>query len=179
MAIQKPDFFDQSLPAQFSGIFDWDSLDRWSLPKFSTVGFMDIDAVLEKNSRFLHIETKSKGSKIPAGQTITIRSYHQLGCITYIFIYFDGETKDEKHIYKVTVMYPNDVDPHIVTKETDDYNERFRILCRIVREWYRDAENLGPLSLRADLQKPKEAPIVVPIIVKETFLQKLFKFFNL
>ena len=105
--IHNQQFFDGSVPAGFDGIFDWDALDNFALPRYGAVGFMDIDAVVEKNGRFLHIETKSKGTKIPVGQTITIRSYHALGCITYVIIYFDGETKDDKHIYKVSVMYPN------------------------------------------------------------------------
>lgn len=75
--IKYPKKFRQSISAGFDGIFDWDFL----LPAFvgTKIEPMDIDAIIERHGKFLIIETKTPGKKIPEGQEITLKSLLQLG----------------------------------------------------------------------------------------------------
>ena len=159
--IKTPDFFDQSLPAGFDGVFEWSTLSSRVFPKFSGEDFMDIDSVMEKNGRFLHFETKSKFSKIPMGQQITINAYHKLGCVTYIFLLFESDEKNLNKIAGIGVMYPNDTGRKTLNIKDLNYVQRFELLVKIVKEWRRDAENKGSLSLK---QLPVQEKIVEKIV---------------
>jgi hypothetical protein len=64
--------FEEWLPAQFDGEFDWDFLKvSFSGTKIQP---MDFDAVVERKGHFLVFETKSRGKGIDLGQQITLTS---------------------------------------------------------------------------------------------------------
>jgi hypothetical protein len=148
--IKNQEFFDGSLPAGFDGIFVWDLIKKHALPKFGGVDLMDIDAILEKNTRFLLFETKVKGSKIPNGQKYTLKALHSLGCFTIIVIKFSIDEKDLRYISGIWVMMPDDKDYQRIDSIKSTNEDRLNLLLNLVRNWYRDAENKGALSIRKD-----------------------------
>lgn len=148
--INNQEFFDGSLPANFDGIFEWDLITKHSLPKFGKIDLMDLDAILEKMNRFLVFETKTKGSKIPVGQQITLKALHNLGCFTIIVIKFQMDEKDLRYISGIWVMYPNDKDYTRVDKGSDSYRTRLIILLILVKHWFDDASRKGALSIRKE-----------------------------
>lgn len=152
MAINNQEFFDGSLPVGFDGIFDWDLITKYALPRFGGVDFMDIDAVLERNTRFLIFETKSKGSKIPMGQQITLRAMHSLGCFTLLIVKFSTDYKDLRYISGIWIMRPDDKDYVRLDTKGDTYEDRINILIKIVRDWWKDADNKGVLTIRKNKQ---------------------------
>lgn len=80
MTIKYKDKFSQSNSAGFDGLFDWDFL----LPAFAgtKIQFMDFDGVVERNGKFLLIETKDEGVPIPTGQRITLQAVLNTGLWT-------------------------------------------------------------------------------------------------
>lgn len=52
---------------------------------------MDIDAVLEKNGRFLALEFKAPGEVIPLGQRITLKTLVRQGWDVWVVYHRDGE----------------------------------------------------------------------------------------
>lgn len=161
--LKNKQFFDGSLPAGFDGLFEWTALSNQAFPKYSNEDFMDVDAVMEKNGRFLHFETKSAFSKIPMGQQITINAYHQLGCITYIFLLFETDEKNLNKIAGIGVMYPNDNRRKTFEIKHLDYVQRFNLLVKLVKQWRYDAENGGNLTI-------KPQPIKEVIVEKEVYV---------
>ena len=77
--------FNESLPAQYDGLFDWD----WMANCFgeSKIMPMDIDGVVERKGNFLKFESKEVGKAIPMGQLFTLQAYHRLECFTVLFVY--------------------------------------------------------------------------------------------
>lgn len=159
--IRKQEFFDGSLPAGFDGVFDWDLLSQQVFPRFSKEDFMDIDAVMEKNGRFLHFETKSALSNIPTGQQITMWSYHDSGLVTYIIIHFETEEKDLNKINRLSIWFPNDDKPKTYKVKELSYTERFNLLVKLVKQWRQDAEAKGKLT------KKEIPPVVVEKIIEK------------
>jgi hypothetical protein len=148
MAIKNQEFFDGSLPANFDGLFDWDLLTKYALPKYGGIDFMDLDATLERNKRFLIFETKVSGSKIPLGQQITLNNLHGLGCFTLIVIQFDKPEKDLRYIHKIGVLRPNEIKITYLNLEDKSYLDRINILVDIVRGWWKDVDNYGKLTIK-------------------------------
>ncbi len=149
-------FFNDHLPANFDGEFEWDNLSLKVFPKFNNEDFMDVDGVMEKNNRFLHFETKSINSNIPMGQQITMRAYHSTGYVTYIILQFADVDKDTNKIDKLSVWYPNDEKPKHYDLKPLSYIQRFDLLVKIVKQWRLDAEKGGALSKK---EFPKEVVI--------------------
>lgn len=171
--IKNKEFFDGSLPVGFDGLFDWDVLTKYALPKFGGVDFMDIDAILERHTRFLVFETKTKGSRIPTGQQLTLNAMHSLGCFTILVVKFGADEKDMKVISGVWVMYPNDKDYTRLDTVHDTYEDKLNILINVVRGWWKDANNKGVLTIRKD--KPtKWLKLKAAITSQWTKLQRYF-----
>ena len=149
--LKTPDFFDKSKPANYDGLFNWDRLSKDVFPMFSSEDFMDIDAVMEKNGRFLGFETKSIHSKLPMGQQITINALLDTGYFTFIFLLFETDETYEKNWDKIAgigVIYPNDEKRRTISVKNKTHEERYQVLVNLVKEWREDAENLGKLSKR-------------------------------
>jgi hypothetical protein len=158
--INNQEFFDGSLPAGFDGLFDWDTLIKYCFPYGSKEALTDIDAVNEKNVRFLHFETKSKGSKIPIGQLITIDHYHVLGCVTQINLTFDQPDKNLNYISKIGVWYPNDKAMVWLDTEKLNYKQRLELLINTVIAWRKDADKLGNLTIHKDYKSIRQIQIM-------------------
>ena len=79
--------FNESLPAGFDGVFEWDFL-KGAFPR--DIQPMDIDALVEIKGRFLAFETKAPGTPIKKGQKITLRSLANMG--QGAVMYIDGKS---------------------------------------------------------------------------------------
>jgi hypothetical protein len=79
------DKFYKSPAAGFDGIFNWDFLK----PAFSPTKIepMDIDAIIERNCKFLIFETKDSGIPVPDGQQITLNRLASIGPFTVILLW--------------------------------------------------------------------------------------------
>lgn len=93
--IKYPDRFHQASPAGFDGIFDWDFI----LPAFegTKITPMDIDAMVERNGKFLLFETKCPGKEIPQGQVIALTNLIIMGKgnVSLLVIYGKSEFEIE------------------------------------------------------------------------------------
>ena len=99
--IKHPDGFWRSKPAGFDGVFDWEFLK----PAFEGTRIMpmDLDAVVERNGRFLVFETKSPGKCVPVGQRITLDALLK----TRKFTVFLLVGKSDKELHSMTVVTPD------------------------------------------------------------------------
>jgi len=91
MTIHNLETFNQSKPANFDSVFDWDFM----LPAFAPtkIAPMDFDAVIERFGNFLVFETKTPGTPVPRGQEITLESLVSTGNFTVIVLH--SKTPDE------------------------------------------------------------------------------------
>jgi hypothetical protein len=108
--IKHPFGFARSPSAGNDGIFDW----SWTQGCFGQgrISPMDFDGVVERRGNFLLFETKDLDVPVPAGQLITLKSAHALGCFTVMLIH--GKTEPEK----AEIWYPGRADKqHVVGKE--------------------------------------------------------------
>lgn len=148
--IHSADKFNDSLPAGFDGLFDWDKL----IPCFGNEGvsFTDIDAVVERNARFLFVETKRAGVPVPMGQTILLNTLHQEGNKTIMIIKMYGD-KNIEHVAEFGVLYPNDKGiRYIIKTDTELSNpERFKVVYNEIAKWWKDANMNGKLSKREEV----------------------------
>jgi len=69
--IKSINVFQSNPPAQFDGVFNWDFLKGAFGPRIEP---MDFDGVVERNGYFLIFETKTPGTLVPDGQTITFEN---------------------------------------------------------------------------------------------------------
>ena len=101
--IKDPKKFNQFKPAGFDNVFNWDFL----LPAFEGTNIqpMDIDAIIERNGRFIIFETKDEGVKIPKGQQITLERLVLLGKGKIHLMVLNG--KSHKDISAVEEWYYN------------------------------------------------------------------------
>ncbi len=84
MTINYPERFAKSQPAGFDGVFDWDFLKPAFAP--TKIEPMDLDAIVERNGRFLVFETKSQEKPIPQGQVITLEQLAKTRLFTIIIL---------------------------------------------------------------------------------------------
>ena len=90
--IYDEDRFNEWLPANYDGRFDWDFL----LPAFegTKIRPMDVDAIIHKDGphgdQFLLFETKAPGAEIPIGQAITLAALLREG--NKLLFYIQGKT---------------------------------------------------------------------------------------
>lgn len=120
--IKYPKTFNNSLPANFDGVFDW----SWTEGCFGDTKITpsDIDCIVERHGNFLLMETKDVDVPIPNGQMITLKALYKLGCFTIMLIW--GKQSPEYF----TVWYP----PY-VCEEPKEYIgvEKAR---EVVSRWY-------------------------------------------
>lgn len=88
--IQHPDAFNQSKPANYDGLFDWDFLRSAFEP--TKIEPTDIDAVVERCGNFLCFETKAPGVEIPMGQAMALERLIKLGRGAIFLIVLFGKT---------------------------------------------------------------------------------------
>ena len=127
--IKYPAKFYQSLPANYDGHFDWDFL----LPAFEGTNIqpMDIDAIIERNKKFLIFETKAPGREIPQGQIITLNNLIKLGSGNIHLIIIYGKSPNE--IESMEEWY---YDKGIIKKTTPIYCDSEYILDR-TKTWFK------------------------------------------
>ena len=83
-------------PVKFmEGVWNWDFI---SLP--GKLKPSDIDGLIERNGKFLVIETKHPNSKqIPKGQFITLKRLHDTGLFTIVIAYGENSNPTEMDIW--------------------------------------------------------------------------------
>jgi len=122
MTINNPDVY-------FDGIWDWACLDGCF--KETKIKPTDIDGFVERNGRFLVLETKHPGARIPYGQEITFTRMVETGLFTVIVIWGEKNAPEEIELRtSKTTRHYDDVD-----------NEKLR---QIVTAWFEWAENQTP-----------------------------------
>ena len=90
MTINNPELYIKSL-------WDWSILDGCF---GNTIKPTDIDGFVERNGRFLVIETKLPGALIPQGQMITFRALAKTTLFTIIVVW--GEPGTPQHVKLMT-----------------------------------------------------------------------------
>ncbi len=126
------------------GVWDWGFLNDCFRP--SRIKVTDIDGLVERNGRFLVLETKREGADIPQGQSILFRQYVKQGhWVLIIWGYQDSDTHD------LLLLRPSgDMRYSGVGKSA---------IHAIVQDWYRWADGQGPFvpeELRPYLDRPLE-----------------------
>lgn len=164
--IRNQEFFDGSLPAGFDGIWDWSFLNKhYCFGVGTSITPMDLDAIIERNGRFIVFETKgsivdSYGNispiPIPKGQQLTLAALFKLGCVTQVIIRCDV---GKKHITSFQYRFPNDNTFTKMTLGNVSSADMQKEIAKIVKMWYRDADQSGGLSIKAPIVK--QAPVVV------------------
>jgi hypothetical protein len=108
--IKHPSGFARSPSAGNDGVFDW----SWTQGCFGQgrISPMDFDGVVERRGNFLLFETKDLDVPVPAGQLITLKSAHSLGCFTVMLIH--GKTEPER----TELWFPGSAEKqHLIGKE--------------------------------------------------------------
>jgi len=106
-----------------ASFWDWAFLNECFAPTNGRV--TDIDGLIERNGKFLIIETKKPGAKIPQGQQILFDHMRGTGIMTVLIIW-GAPNKPEKA--EVVTRKWN----HII--EGDDVEGRIK---RLVRRWFK------------------------------------------
>jgi hypothetical protein len=75
--IKYPKTFRRFRPIAYDGYFDWDFL--LEAFKGTNITPTDIDFLVERNYKFLIIETKSPGKNVPKGQVLALERLLKLG----------------------------------------------------------------------------------------------------
>ncbi len=118
----------------FDGVCDW----SWLLKCFGNTGIspMDFDGVIERNGRYLILETKDVGIPIPKGQHITL---HNLKCPeSFTVLKIWGKQRPVKMI----VCYPNGKE-----KTITDLSEMQDAVAR----WFRWANRKGTIKANGSI----------------------------
>jgi hypothetical protein len=181
--IRNPEFFDHSLPAGFDGIFSWNFLmEHHCFGYGNKIEPMDIDAVVERNDRIIMFETKGslvdgEGNivpiPIPTGQQLTLASFFKLGCVTQIILRMDV---DKKYITSFQYRFPNDNTFTKFTMKNYSSIEMQKEIAKVVKMWYKDANELGKLSIK----QPTNLNLVSEKVeIKPTFIDKVLLIFKL
>lgn len=83
-----------------AGLWDWSILDGcFGDTKIKPT---DVDGFVERNGKFLWLETKSPGVEIPTGQQITFDALMKTGIFTVFVIW--GDTNSPKEIQVMTYL---------------------------------------------------------------------------
>lgn len=109
----------------------WDNLWDWAILRgcfgSTRIEPTDIDGFVERNGKFLTIETKSPGVEVKTGQMITFKHLIGLGCFTVLIVW--GERNNPE---RMTLM---------TSKATIEYeNASVEKLRWVVSEWFRYAD---------------------------------------
>jgi len=122
--IRNPEAFENSKPAGFDGVFDW----NWTKGCFGNtkISPMDFDGVVERNCHYLVFETKKLGIDIPDGQKMTLERLREGKSFTVMKIW--GKEKPET----VEVVFP------------DGKIRKYKGIEKataIVKKWFKAADN--------------------------------------
>jgi hypothetical protein len=170
--------FNEWQPAGFDGQFHWDFLKGAFGP---TISPMDLDAVVERNGRFLVFETKhSEEIVISYGQKRSLRALVKTGFFSVILLY--GKTPETITSYTIwhgdqerIVSPANDIMVYeqcaewyryVNSLSAPDYPDQLRALYESLRQ-----ENS---QLRAELAESQHR-----VLVLTDYLEKLEKQFQL
>lgn len=129
----------QNKYAHRNSFWDWTPLNECF--RGTNIRVTDIDGFVERNGRFLVIETKKPGDEIPQGQGLTFAALAATGLFTIVIIW--GKHNAPEEIGVIT----RDV------KKNRHYKQAsMMLLQKIVTEWFAFADNQQPaMSLpRAD-----------------------------
>ncbi len=86
-------------PKKFvAGLWDWGCLDSCFPGRMKVT---DIDGFLERNSKFLVLETKGKGVPVPKGQEIMFKNMQKTGLFTVVIVWGEPGSPSE-----MQVIYP-------------------------------------------------------------------------
>lgn len=107
------------------GLRDYNS---WVADLPGKQGFMDVDALLEKNGRFLVLEYKPPGEGLPLGQRITLKALVKTGLFTVWVVWH----KDGFETCQVAALDAHGLTPFTANISVIDLHDR-------VHEWL-DAE---------------------------------------
>lgn len=118
------------------GVWNWDCIAD-SLP--GKLRPADIDGIIERNGKFLVIETKHPNSKhIPKGQYITLKRLHDTGLFTVIILYGEKDKPEEMDIW-----YPKDAIFGTWGQSTGRKEASLDDLKRLVSWWFKNANKLN------------------------------------
>lgn len=123
--IKHPGTFDETWPAGFDGVFHWDFLKPAFAP--TKIEPMDLDAIVERNGKFLVFETKGNGVPIPQGQLITLEQLTGTGLFTVIVL--RGKTAVSIAGWDVWFRGSNGVVKRHIEGGSED-------LVKFVRRWF-------------------------------------------
>lgn len=109
----------------------------------------DIDAVIERNGRFLFLEHKEYDEDnpffLPRGQEIMLRNLASLERSTVIFIAGIAETGEPMYIRR---LRPNSADDEVWDlQQMNSYEERHAFLYEKFRNWRMKAEFKTPIKI--------------------------------
>lgn len=86
----------------------------------------DIDGFFERNSKFLVLETKGKGVKVPKGQEIMFKNMQKTGLFTVVIVWGEPGSPSE-----MQVIYPT----HASQKKKATLDD----LQNVVKWWFSEA----------------------------------------
>lgn len=135
MTINNPELY-------MAGVWDWQFLNECFRP--TRIKVMDIDGFVERNGRFLVIETKRSGAEIPTGELISFRQLVKQGHWVLIIWGYQKEP-----VHDLLLMTPSG--------EVRYSDEEKETIQDIVHDWYRWADKQGPFvpdGLRPFLDTP-------------------------
>lgn len=123
-----------NLPAFIDGLWDWGFLDNCFFP--TKIKITDIDGMVERNGKFLMIETKQPGVTIPVGQRIMFDKWIAAGNSCLIIWGKQGIPP-----YKIMYQTPTG------TVEVSDVDDTF--IQFIVKWWFSIANDSTLVEARA------------------------------
>ena len=119
-----------------NSVWNWDCLGD-VLPGKLTPS--DIDGIIERNGKFLVIETKHARSKtIPKGQYITLKRLHDTGLFTVLIVYGDKDKPQE-----MDVWYPKDIVFGTWGQTTGRKECSVNDMQLLVKWWFKHANSLN------------------------------------
>lgn len=87
-------------------------------------GFMDVDALLEKNGHFLVLEYKPPGQGLPLGQRITLKALVKTGLFTVWIVWH----QDGAALCEVAALDSHGLTPFVASLTTSELHDK-------VHEW--------------------------------------------
>jgi hypothetical protein len=107
-------------------LWDWGFLDECFRP--TKIKVTDIDGFVERNGKFLLIETKSNDAKIPTGQQIMFDNMIKTSLFTVFIIWGNANQPEKGRLFtrKKTIEYPTLNEVKII---------------QIVKAWFKYANN--------------------------------------
>jgi hypothetical protein len=109
-----------------AGIWDWGFLDQCF--EGTKIRVTDIDGFVERNGKFLVLETKQKGVAIPNGQRIMFENMQKTGLFTSVILWGQKNAVEDMQVYYSTQKTPKKAAS----------NEDFQ---RLVNWWFNHVNN--------------------------------------